>query len=335
MGVVLRSFEMPKSVVFDENLGTETYGKFVAEPFERGFGVTVGNSLRRILLSSLEGAAVSAIKIEGVDHEFATIQGVVEDMSEIILNIKQIIVRSHSKSIKTVTIDVDKKGDVTAADIIHDDTIEILNKDHKIATLTKDVKFKAELEISKGRGYVLAEGNKREDQAIGVIPIDSSYSPIKRVAYKVEDTRVGQITDYDKLTIEIWTNGCVSPKDALLYGANILKQQIDVFSNLGELPEEEEIEEASEIQDEDAFYKKLAQPVSELELSVRSANCLSEANIKTIAELVTKSEGEMLKYRNFGRKSLTEIHEILKSMKLDFGMKTDPERIKKILESEI
>lgn len=335
MGVVLRSFEMPKSVVYDENLSTETYGKFVAEPFERGFGVTVGNSLRRILLSSLEGAAVSAIKIEGIEHEFGTISGVVEDMSEIILNIKQIIVRSHSKGIKTLVIDVDKKGDVTAGDIIHDDTVEILNKDHKIATLTKNVKFKAELEISKGRGYVLAEGNKREEHSIGTIPIDSSYSPVKRVAYKVEDTRVGQITDYDKLTIEIWTNGCVSPKDALLYGANILKQQIDVFSNLGELPEDDEVEESAEIQDEDAFYKKLAQPVSELELSVRSANCLSEANIKTIAELVTKSESEMLKYRNFGRKSLTEIHEILRSMKLDFGMKTDPERIKQIFESGI
>jgi DNA-directed RNA polymerase subunit alpha len=332
MGVVLRSFEMPKSVVLDDASSTETYGKFVAEPFERGFGVTVGNSLRRVLLSSLEGAAVSSIRIEGADHEFATIPGVLEDLSEIILNVKQIVLRSHTRANKTLTIHVNKKGAVTARDIVTDDTIEVVNPDLHIATLTKNVDFKAELEVTRGRGFVLADQNKRPEQAIGTIPVDSIFSPVKRVAYQVEETRVGQITDYDRLILEVWTNGSISPKDAMLYGANILQQHISVFVNMGQLPEGESEFLGGQEGSEDAFYHKLSQPVSELELSVRSANCLSEARIKTIGELVSRSEAEMLKYRNFGKKSLNEISDILKTMGLHFGMQLDPKRLKTLAE---
>lgn len=334
MAIALKSFVMPKAVDLEEGSATDTYGKFRAEPFERGYGVTMGNALRRILLSSIEGAAVTHIRIEGVSHEFSTIPGVKEDVAEIILNIKGLIIRSHSKSPKTVTIDVDKKGDITASDIKTDDTIEIVNPKLVIATLTKKTAFKAELEISRGRGYVPSDQNKREGQPIGTIAVDSIFSPVKKVAFKVEDTRVGQITDYDRLVIEVWTNGSVGPKDALLYAANIFQQQINVFVDFGKLPEEQAETSFSSDPQEDELYKKLSQPVTELELSVRSANCLNEARIKTIGDLVARTEAEMLKYRNFGKKSLTEISQILKEMGLHFGMQIDPKKLKLTVDSQ-
>ncbi len=327
MGIALRSFEIPKKLECDEESLTENYGKFRAEPFERGYGVTIGNSLRRVLLSSLEGAAVTSIKVDGIAHEFGTLPGVVEDMTEIVLNIKSLVLRSHTRVPKTLRIEVDEKQEIKGKDIITDDTVEVINPELHIATLTKKASFRMELEVQKGRGYVPADRNKKEGQPIGVIPIDSIFTPVKKVNFHVEDTRVGQMTDYDKLIIEVWTNGSISPKDAILYGSNILQRHLDVFVNFGKLPEEDLAVEASD-EKERELYKRLAQPVSELELSVRSANCLREAHIKTIGELVKKSEMEMLKYRNFGKKSLTEITNILKEMGLGFGLDVDTEKLK-------
>ena len=327
MGIALRSFEIPKKLECDEESLTNEYGKFVAEPFERGYGVTIGNSLRRVLLSSLEGAAVTSIKIEGVAHEFGTLPGVVEDVTEIVLNIKNLVLRSHTRALKTLRIEVDQKQEITAKDIITDDTVEVINPDLHIATLTKNVSFKMELEVQKGRGYVPADRNKKEGQAIGVVAIDSIFTPVKRVNFHVEDTRVGQMTDYDKLIIEVWTNGSISPKDAMLYASNIFQRHLDVFVNFGKLPEEDQASEPSDDKEAE-LYKRLAQPVSEMELSVRSANCLREAHIKTIGDLVKKSEMEMLKYRNFGKKSLTEITNILKEMNLGFGTAIDEKKLK-------
>ncbi len=328
MGIALRSFEIPKKLECDEESLTNFYGKFVAEPFERGYGVTIGNSLRRVLLSSLEGTAVTSIKIDGVSHEFGTLPGVVEDVTEIILNVKNLVLRSHSRSPKTLRLEVSEKGSITAKDIITDETIEVVNPDLHIATLTKNVSFHMEFEVQKGRGYVPADRNKKEGQAVGVIAIDSIFTPVKRVNFHVEDTRVGQMTDYDKLIMEVWTNGSVSPKDAMLFASNIFQRHLDVFVNFGKLPEEETAMDSSDNK-ESEFYKRLSQPVSEMELSVRSANCLREAHIKTIGELVSKSEMEMLKYRNFGKKSLTEITNILKEMGLGFGVAIDAEKLKK------
>lgn len=327
MGIALRSFEIPKRLECDEESLTETYGKFVAEPFERGYGVTIGNSLRRVLLSSLEGTAVTSIKLEGASHEFTTIPGVTEDVTEIVLNIKNLILRSHTRTPKTLRIDVSQKKEITARDIITDDTVEIINPDLHIATLTKNVPFQMELEVQKGRGYVPADRNKKEGQPIGVIAIDSIFTPTKKVNFHVEDTRVGQMTDYDKLILEVWTNGSISPKDAILYASNILQRHLDVFVNFGKLPDEDIATESTDDKDKEV-YKRYAQPVSEMELSVRSANCLREAHIKNIGELVKKSEMEMLKYRNFGKKSLTEISNILKEMGLGFGMDVDLEKLK-------
>lgn len=320
MGVRWRSFEMPKTLMCDEATFTPEYGKFVAEPFERGYGATLGNALRRVLISSIEGAAVTSVKIDGILHEFSSIPGVVEDVSQIILHIKKLILRSHSRETKIISLHVQKKGEVTARDIITDETVEILNPDLHIATLTKNVKLNIDMEVNKGRGYVPAERNKKENQPIGFIAIDSIFSPVRRVDFNVEDTRVGQVTDYDKLTLEVWTNSSVSPKEALIYAANIFQRHLDGFVAFGKLPEEEvAIEEKSAEKEE--FDEKLNMSVAELELSVRSANCLREAKIKTIGDLVRKTEQEMLKYRNFGKKSLSEIKAILQKMDLDFGMK--------------
>jgi DNA-directed RNA polymerase subunit alpha len=327
MGIALRSFEIPKRLECDEDSLTETYGRFIAEPFERGYGVTIGNSLRRVLLSSLEGAAVTSIKIDGVSHEFSAIPGVQEDMTEIVLNVKKLVLRSHTRAPKTIRIEAKGKKDVTAKDIITDDTVEVINPDLHIATLTKNVDFVMELEVQKGRGYVPADRNKKDGQPIGVIAVDSLFTPVKKVNFHVEDTRVGQMTDYDKLIVEVWTNGSISPKDAMLYASNILQRHLDVFVNFGKLPEEDIAGEPSSEKD-DETYKRLAQPVSDLELSVRSANCLREANIKSIGELVKKTEAEMLKYRNFGKKSLNEITAIVKEMGLSFGMDVDLDKLK-------
>ncbi len=328
MGVKWRDFQLPKKLECEESSYKENSGKFFAAPFERGYGITLGNSLRRVLLSSIEGAAVTAIKITGIQHEFSAIPGVVEDVPEIILNIKNLVLKSHSKVPKTLTIKKNTKGEIRAKDIETDETVEIINPDLHICTLSKDVKFNMELEVSKGRGYVPQEANKKEDQTIGVIPVDSIFSPVRRVNFFVENTRVGQRTDYDKLILEIQTNGAINPKDALLYASNILARHLDIFVNFGQLPEEE-IEEPVMTQEEITLYEKLRLPISELELSVRSSNCLREANIKTIADLVKKGEEEMLGFKNFGKKSLTEIKQLLVSMGLSLGMAIDSKKLKK------
>ncbi|MCX5709598.1 MAG: DNA-directed RNA polymerase subunit alpha [Candidatus Omnitrophica bacterium] len=330
MGIKWRDFQLPKRLECDESTYTETYGKFSAAPFEKGYGVTLGNSLRRVLLSSIEGSAVTSIKIIGVSHEFSTIPGVLEDVPEIILNIKSLILNSHSKIPKTITIKADKKGEIKAKDIEVDETIEIINPEQHIATLTKDTKFNVEMEVSRGRGYVPAEMNKKEEKTAGVIPIDSIFTPIKKINYFVENTRVGQRTDYDKLIIEIFTNGSINPKDALLYASNILQRHLDIFVNFGQLPDDVIEEELEMTKEELALYEKLRLPISELELSVRSSNCLREAGIKIIADLVKRAEDEMLGFKNFGKKSLTEIKELLAAMGLNLGMQVDPKKLKKV-----
>jgi len=326
MGRSWKDFEMPKRLECDESNYTNTYGKFVAEPFERGYGTTLGNSLRRILLSSIEGAAVTSVKISGVSHEFATIPGVVEDMPRVIANLKKLVLRTSSKNPKSIYLKVDKKGDVAAKDLETNETIEILNPELHIATLSKKAKLEIEMEVGRGRGYVSAERSKKENQTIGIIPLDANYTPVKRIVFNVENARVGQITDYDKLILEIWTNGSISPKEALLYASHILQRHLDIFVNFGKLPEEEE--EEMQTEEERELYEKLRTPVSELELSVRSSNCLKEGRIKTIGDLVKRSEMEMLKYRNFGRKSLSEINKILLDMGLSLGMKIDEKKLK-------
>jgi len=329
MGIKWRDFQLPKRLECDESTYTDTYGKFSAAPFEKGYGVTLGNSLRRVLLSSIEGSAVTSIKIAGVQHEFSVIPGVLEDIPEVILNIKNLVLNSHSKIPKTVCIKKDNKGEIKAKDIQVDETIEIINPDLHIATLTKDVKLSIEMEVSKGRGYVTAELNKKDEKTIGVIPIDSIFTPIRKVNFFVENTRVGQRTDYDKLILEIVTNGAINPKDALLYASNILQRHMDIFVNFGQLPEDITEEEVEMTKEEIVLYEKLRLPISELELSVRSSNCLREANIKSIAELVKKTEGEMLAFKNFGKKSLTEIKELLVGMGLNLGMQIDHKKLKK------
>jgi len=330
MGTKWRDFQLPKRLECDESSYTDTYGKFSAAPFERGYGVTLINSLRRVLLSSIEGSAVTSVKIQGVQHEFSTIPGVLEDVPEIILNIKSLVLNSHSKIPKTIYIKRNTKGEIKAKDIEVDETIEIINPDLHIATLTKDTKFQVEMEVARGRGYVTQELNKREGLPIGVIPIDSIFSPVKKVNFFVENMRVGQRTDYDKLILEIWTNGAITPKDALLYASNILQRHLDIFVNFGQLPEEAEEEELAMTKEEIILYEKLRLPISELELSVRSSNCLIEANIKTIADLVKKTEDEMLGFKNFGKKSLSEIKELLAGMGLTLGMQVDLKKLKKV-----
>jgi len=324
MGIKLKNFELPKRIVFDESTYTPTYGKILAEPFEKGYGISIGNSLRRILLSSIEGTAVTRIKINGALHEFSTIQGVYEDVTEIVMNIKELVLRSHFKSPKPMFLSVSKKGEVTAKDISTDETVEIINPDHHIATLTEDVKLEIEMTVERGRGYVSADKNKSEDDAVGAIAVDSLFSPVKRVNIEVENTRVGHITDYDKLIIEVFTNGSMEPKDTVLYASNILQRHLDVFLSIGKLPEEVE-EEDGEVKDRKDLVKKLAKPISELELSVRSSNCLSEANIRTIGDLVSRKETEMLKYKNFGKKSLNEINAVLETMGMHLGMEMNEE----------
>ncbi len=328
MGIAWKDFQMPSRIECEEATYSGTYGKFIAEPFERGYGTTVGNSLRRVLLSSLEGAAVPSVKFDGVLHEFTTIPGVAEDVSEIIVNIKHLVLKSHSRTPKTLTISAEKKGVITAQEIAADETIEILNPGLHIATLTKSSKFRAELEVGIGRGYVPAERNREESQPIGVVPVDSIFSPVKRVNFNVENTRVGQMTDYDRLIFEIWTNGSINPKEALLTAAHIFQKHLEVFTVFGDLPSEEGTEEEETLSSD--ILEKLRLPVTELELSVRSANCLREAKIKSIADLVQRGEGEMLKFRNFGKKSLAEIQEILTGMGLSLGMKLDRRMIEQI-----
>jgi DNA-directed RNA polymerase subunit alpha len=300
-----------------------TYGKFVCEPLERGFGITIGNSLRRIILSSLYGAAIVSIKFEDVMHEFSVIPGIYEDVSEIILNLKEVRFKLSDADPKTVRIDAEGEGKVTAGDIISDDgRCEVLNPDQHIATLSEDAKLKMSMTVKVGKGYSLSEANKDENEPIGTIPMDSVFSPIKRVTYVVGNARVGQRTDYDKLTLEVWTDGSILPEDAVAYAAKILKEQMTIFINF----DEELVPEPSKKVDEKLkpqFNENLYRSVEELELSVRSANCLKNANILKIYQLVSRTEAEMLKTKNFGRKSLNEIKEVLGAMDLSLGMKLE------------
>lgn len=322
MGMRLKGFELPKKILFDDSSYNTTYGRVIAEPFEKGYGVTIGNSLRRVLLSSIEGAAVTQVKIDGILHEFAAIPGVYEDVPQILLNIKGLVLKSHFKAPKPMYLSVSKKGPVKAKDIKTDETVEIINPDHHIATLTEDVKLEIEMKVERGRGYVTAERNKSADDPVGSIAVDALFSPVKRVNIEVENTRVGHITDYDKLILDIWTNGSMEPKDTLLYASNIMQRHLDLFLTVGKLPEEIE-DDQEDSREKSELKRKLVKPISELELSVRSSNCLAEANIRTIGDLVGKKETEMLKYKNFGKKSLNEINNILGSMGLSLGMDLD------------
>lgn len=328
MGIKWRDFQFPRRIVVEEETYSNTYGKFIAEPFEKGYGVTLGNSLRRVLLSSIEGTAVTSIRIDGVSHEFAAIKGVLEDVPEIILNIKGLVLKSFTRTPKKLYIKKSQEGKVTGKDIITDEAVEVVNLDHHIVTVTDTVNLNVEMEVGRGRGYVPADLNRREDQVLGVIAIDSIFTPVKKVNFKVENTRVGKRMDYDKLILEIWTNGSIEPKETLIYAGNILSKHFELFINLGELPEEEEVEELTP--EEKSLYEKLKLPVSELELSVRSANCLREANIKVLADLVEKTEPEMLSFRNFGKKSLTEIVNLMKGMGLSLGIPVDRKKLERV-----
>ena len=319
----LGKFELPKRLVKDEASATSTYGKYVAEPFETGSGHTIGNALRRVLLSSIEGAAISSIKIDGVDHEFQSVDGIVEDVTDIVLNLKKIKIKSTARENKRLMINVEKAGEVTAADIQPDADFVIVNPEQVICTLDSKRKFVAEVEISSGRGWRPADENKYEDQPIGVIPVDSLFSPIELVKYSVDATRVGQMTDFDKLTLEIWTDGRITPDEALKEASVILKHHIDVFDKVNEQDIEFETVGKEVSEEQNRLRKLLNMSVNEIELSVRAANCLNNANITTVGELAMKSEQEMLKYRNFGKKSLNEIKSKLEQLGLSLGMKID------------
>ncbi len=316
-----KGFQRPKRLDFERETLTDRFGRFTAQPFERGFGTTVGNAMRRVLLSSIEGAAVTAVKIEGVQHEFSPIQGVVEDATDLILNLKQIPLKVHTDQPKTLTVRVTKPGEVRARDIQADADVEILEPDAHIATVSEGGKLELELRIKRGRGYVSADKNFDEDLGIGWIPIDSVHSPIKKVNYVVEAARVGQTTDYDKLTLEVWSNGAVTPRDAVSLAAKLIRDHFTIFVSLEDLGES--ALDAGGDTPLSSGNEHLDKSVEELELSVRSYNCLKNANIRTIRELVQKSEGEMLKTKNFGRKSLNEIKEILTTMGLSLGMRLD------------
>jgi len=316
------NFQMPDRIELDEQNYTNTFGRFFVYPLEKGFGVTIGNMFRRVLLSSLHGAAITALRIDGIQHEFSTIPGVYEDVAELILNLKQVRLKLLNKKAEKVNVLVKGPGELSAGDIQKNTTdFEVLNPDLKLITTNESADFEMELRIGKGRGYVSAEENKMPDQPIGLIPIDAIYSPITNVRYLVENTRVGQRTDFEKLILEIETDGSITPDDALTYSGKILKDHIQLFINFDIEPEEEEI---SEVDEEMLRIKKLLKmSVDELELSVRSHNCLKAANIKTIGDLVHRDEQEMLRFRNFGRKSLTELNKILEERGLHFGMNID------------
>ncbi len=324
MPIRLGRFEMPSRLQKDEATATPTYAKFVAEPFEAGYGHTIGNSLRRVLLSSLEGAAVSSIKLDGVQHEFASLPGVVEDVVDIVLNLKKVLFKLPNREPRVFFLSVNKEGAITAGDIKLDPGVEIVNPDQLIATLDRKQKFEMELEVKVGRGYVPAEFNKRADQPIGVIAIDSLFSPVRKVKYSVENTRVGQRTDYDKLILELWTDGRMTPDDSLLQASAILRHHLDIFVHFNEEPIEFEESKPSVSQEDSKLKKLLNMSVNEIELSVRAANCLNNANITSVGQLAMKTEAEMLKYRNFGKKSLNEIKDKLTYLGLSLGMKFDP-----------
>ncbi|MBI5384974.1 MAG: DNA-directed RNA polymerase subunit alpha [Verrucomicrobia bacterium] len=325
MPVRLGRFEMPKRLVKEDATATPTYVKFIAEPFETGYGHTIGNSLRRVLLSSLEGAAVTSVKMDGAMHEFTTIDGVVEDVTEIVLNLKKVKFKCHSRDAQTLLLSVNKEGPITAADIQLNQNVECVTPDQLICTLDRKKKFEMEMEVKVGRGFCPGDENKKVDQAIGVIAIDSLFSPVSRVRYAVEAARVGQRTDYDKLILEVWTDGRLLPEDALTQASAILQHHLDVFVGYDKnaIMFEEEVRKED---DERVKLKKLLNmSVNEIELSVRAANCLNNANITTVGQLAMKTEQEMLKYRNFGKKSLNEIKDKLAGLGLTLGMTFDQE----------
>jgi DNA-directed RNA polymerase subunit alpha len=324
MAVKLGRFEMPKRLQKEEATATPTYAKFIADPFETGYGHTVGNSLRRVLLSSLEGAAITSLKVDGAMHEFATIEGVVEDMTDIVLNLKKVKFKAHSRDEQTLLLSVNKEGAITAGDIQTNHNVELVNPDQLICTLDKKKKFEMELTVRVGRGYCQNDENKKIGQSIGVVAIDSLFSPVTRVRYAVEAARVGNRTDYDRLILEIWTDGRITPDDALTQSSAILAHHLDVF--VGYDKNAIEFEEAADKQDEEKskMKKLLNMSVNEIELSVRAANCLNNANITTVGQLAMKSEQEMLKYRNFGKKSLNEIKDKLTALGLALGMNFEP-----------
>jgi DNA-directed RNA polymerase subunit alpha len=339
MDLKRKGFQLPDKIRFDEETLTDTYGKLIAEPLERGYGTTIGNALRRVLLSSIEGAAVTAVKIHGALHEFSKIDGVKEDVIDIILNVKKLRFKLYSDGEKTATIKVKGPKDVTGSDIHGDASFEILNTEQLIATVDKDALFEAEMHIKKGKGYVPSELNKEEDLPVGMIAVDSVFTPIKKVNFIVEKARVGRATDYDRLVMEIWTDGSITPEEAVSQAASIVIEHMELFQS----EEEKEKEEIGSMQDDSGsqllsdnpvFNANLLKSVDELELSVRANNCLKNASIKTIADLVQKTEHEMLKTKNFGRKSLNEIKEILQTMGLRLGMRVDLNALNKEIVSQ-
>ena len=319
----LGKFELPNRLSKGDDTTTDTFAVFQAEPFESGYGHTIGNALRRVLLSSIEGAAVSSVKIEGVQHEFQSIDGIVEDVTDVVLNLKKILFVAEGRDTVNLIIDVEKEGPVTAGDIQLANGISLVNPEHVICNLNKKQRFFAELEVRVGRGYCPGEDNKKEDQPIGVIPIDSLFSPVKLVKYSVENTRVGQELDYDKLIIEVTTDGRITPDEAIKQSSAILKHHLEVFEQLSDEAIEFENETKEISEEQNRLRKLLNMSVNEIELSVRAANCLNNANITTVGELAMKSEQEMLKYRNFGKKSLNEIKDKLEQLGLSLGMKID------------
>jgi DNA-directed RNA polymerase subunit alpha len=324
-----RELIRPRRLEVEEDTLTSAYGRFHCEPLERGFGTTLGNALRRVLLSSLQGAAITSIRIDGVLHEFSTIPGVMEDVAAVVLNLKDVRVRLNSEGPKTIRVKKSGQGIVVAGDLVSaDQTVEVMNPEHKICTLGPDSSFEMEVTVGLGKGYVLANQNKTEEMPIGTIPIDSVFSPIRRVNYTVTPARVGRATDFDRLNLELWTDGAIEPVDAVAFAAKILKEQLSIFINFEELAEAPVVH----VDEPEPLNPNLFKPVDELELSVRSANCLQNANIRFIGELVQKTESEMLKTKNFGRKSLNEIKETLSSLGLNLGMAIDNLPARKDLE---
>lgn len=326
MRIRWRGLELPIRMDVEKETLTDKYGKFIAAPFERGFGHTIGSSLRRILLSSLEGCAVVSVKINNISHEFTYIPGIVEDVTDIMLNIKNLVVKIHTDQPKLIRIEANKKGEIKAKDIITDDNVEVINDDLHIATLSEDVDFNVEMQVQKGRGYVTAEENESEEQEIGLIALDSMFSPVRNVRYAIEETRVGRRTNYDRLIMEIWTNGVVSPEMALVEAAKILRKHLNPFVQYFEIGRELQqvekrmgIESVPEISEEE-LNKKLSIPITELDLSVRASNCLETANILTVGDLVSKKEEQLLEIKNFGKTTLKEVKKKLIQLNLTIGM---------------
>ncbi len=326
MRIRWRGLELPSLVTSERSTLTATYGKFTAEPFERGFGVTVGNSLRRILLSSLEGSAVTQIKLHGAQHEFSSLPGVIEDVTDIVLNVKSLVVKNYSEQTRVVRIEKNTKGPITGADVRTDEQVTVINKDHLIATMTEDVPFLLEMVVENGRGYVASTDHTPQAQEIGIIPIDAAYSPVTRVRYEVEETRVGQKTNYDKLTMEIWTNGSVSPQMGLVEAAKILRKHLNPFVQYNELGPmvHSESRASGAVPLDAATEAKLGMSLAELELSVRATNCLESENIASVRDLVTRTEEQLLEVRNFGETTLAEVREKLADLGLRLGMRLPP-----------